>query len=65
MVCELPKLNHEARYSVKDVCTMLGIHRDTLLDYRNRMLIPTHYHKINGRPFFLAKDIQKLFYSEY
>ena len=65
MVCELPTLSDTAKYSVKDVCEILGIHRDTLREWRIKLIIPTHYHKCNNRPFFLARDIRKVFNGEY
>lgn len=53
-------INPKARYSIKETCALLGVSPKTLDRWYAAGHIRKHWHKINGRPFFLGADIRKV-----
>ena len=56
-----PNVNPTSRYSVRQTCEMLGIHRHTLANYVKSGLIREGRSLLNGRPFYTGLEILKLF----
>ena len=58
---EEPKVLPTKRYSVSDVCSILGIHRNTLRSKTKEGLIKCQYRTEGKRahPLYLGKDIVK------
>lgn len=52
-----PKVNLQGRYSVREVCTILGISRETLRRKTLGGIIPVYYRKANMRPYYIGSDI--------
>jgi DNA-binding transcriptional MerR regulator len=61
MSADQPEVKPTSRYSVKETCKFLGIHRHTLARYVEQGLIREGRSKINGRPFYTGLEIIKLF----
>lgn len=56
-----PNVNPTSRYSVRQTCEMLGIHRHTLANYVKSGFIREGRSLLNGRPFYTGLEILKLF----
>lgn len=56
-----PDVSPTGRYSVKETCDKLQIHRHTLSRYVQMGYIREVRSKINGRPFYTGLEIIKLF----
>lgn len=52
-----PQVNKEARYSIKETCAFLGIHRHTLRAWTESGLVKSITRKSNGRPAYKGIDI--------
>lgn len=60
MVNEQPKVSPAGRYSAAETCALLGIHRNTLLNWRRSgFLKPSGCHRVNGRSYYTGLDIIK------
>lgn len=53
-----------ARYSIKETCNLLGIHRNSLLNYTNNGLIKCGFNKNTMHKFYLGMDIVKFWNSK-
>ena len=60
-----PIVSNYGRYSVTQVCNLLNIHRNTLINYTNQGTIRCGIRKSNGRKFYLGVDIKKLWKAQY
>ena len=58
---ECPEVRPNSRYSVRQVCELLGIHRHTLARYVSDGLIKEGRSLRNGRPYYTGLEIVKLF----
>lgn len=58
---EAPKVSPTGRYSVKETCSHLQIHRHTLAKYVQLGLIKEGRSLRNGRPFYTGSEILKLY----
>ena len=58
---EIPNVSMTGRYSIGRTCAELGIHRNTLRQIPETRL-PKHHH-MNGRTFYLGKDIRKYWFK--
>lgn len=56
-----PNVNPTSRYSVRQTCEMLGIHRHTLANYVKSGFIREGRSLLNGRSFYTGLEILKLF----
>lgn len=52
-----PQVNKDARYSIKETCTLLGIHRHTLRAWTESGLIKSITRRSNGRTAYKGIDI--------
>ena len=52
-----PQVNKDARYSIKETCLFLGIHRHTLRTWTQQGLIKSITRRSNGRPAYRGADI--------
>ena len=59
MTSEQPRVNPAGRYSVKDTCRLLGIHRNTLLNHTKAGDIKASYRKANRSKFYTGMEITK------
>lgn len=59
MVTEQPKVKPASRYSVTQTCAILGIHRNTLLNYTKKGDITCHYRKATGAKFYTGTEITR------
>ena len=57
MVAEQPNVRPNARYSVTETCTLLGIHRNTLRRYTMKGRIRIGIRKSTARKFYLGSEI--------
>lgn len=60
MTAEEPKCADAGRYSVKEACALLQIHRSTLERYRAANMIRAGYRTVNNRKFYTGFEIKKL-----
>ena len=56
-----PKVNPTSRYSVRETCEYLQIHRHTLARYVELGYIREKRNRINGRAYYTGLEIIKLF----
>lgn len=59
MTSDKPKVNPAGRYSVKNTCRLLGIHRNTLLNHTKAGDIKASYRKANHSKFYTGMEITK------
>lgn len=52
-----PDVDLQGRYSIKEVCALLGINRETLRRHTNNGNIAVHFRKVNNRPYYQGVDI--------
>jgi DNA-binding transcriptional MerR regulator len=64
MVAEKPEIPTTGRYSVKETCRILGIHRNTLLEYTKRGLITAGVRRATFRKFYTGSEILKLWTAQ-
>lgn len=62
---EAPKVCLTGRYSVTETCKLLGIHRNTLLNYTRSGKIRVGFRKATGRKFYLGSEIAKIWHSHF
>ena len=62
MVIEQPNVKPAGRYTTGKAASILGIHRNTLLNHTKKGNIQCHYRKATGRKFYLGTDIIKFWY---
>jgi len=55
-----PSVALNGRYTVTQTCSVLGIHRGTLLRYTERGIIKPVFRRVDGRKVFIGRDIIKL-----
>lgn len=55
-----PSVSPKGRYSTNETCSKLGISRATLNRYRKAGLITAQFRKANFRPYYVGKDITRL-----
>lgn len=60
MVAEPPKVCLTGRYSVTETCKLLGIHRNTLLNYTRSGIIRAGLRKSTRRKFYLGSEIMRV-----
>lgn len=56
-----PNVNPTSRYSVREACEHLKIHRHTLARYVQLGYIREGRNRLNGRPYYTGLEIIKLF----
>lgn len=60
----IPPIASLGKYSIKETCGFLGIHRATLQRWENNGIIKrSGYRKCNGRPFYYGKEIMRVLQS--
>lgn len=75
MVSLQPEVNPTGRYSIKETCEYLGIHRDTLRDYTEKHYIKCSFRKLSScvrndrrnttpRKFYLGAEIIRFWRSQ-
>lgn len=57
MVAAEPKVDPSSRYSIKQTCELLGVHRNTLRAYTKGHFIKCGFWKRNYRPYYLGSEI--------
>lgn len=62
MVTDQPQVKPASRYSIGQTCTVLGIHRNTLLNHTKKGHITCHYRKATGQKFYTGQEITKFWY---
>lgn len=60
MIAEEPKCADTGKYSTKETCAILQIHRSTLERYRAANMIRAGYRTVNNRKFYTGFEIKKL-----
>ena len=60
-----PLVIKTGRYSVKETCEILQIHRNSLTAYTENGLIKCGIRKTNGRKYYVGSDIKKFWESSY
>lgn len=56
----IPELPKGSRYSIKETCEILGIHRNTLLKYTDSGIIKCGFRKATMRKYYSGEEITKL-----
>lgn len=59
ITAEIPDVKETGRYTVKQACDVLGIHRNTLRNYTDQGLIKCGFRKANYRKFYEGREILK------
>lgn len=59
MTNTIPTLPKGARYSIKETCAILGIHRNTLRTYTDNGAIKCGFRKADTRKFYTSEEIIK------
>ncbi len=60
----IPVIASLGKYSIKETCAFLGIHRETLRRWeREGIITRSGCRKCNGRPFFYGKEILRVLKS--
>ena len=57
MVTEQPKVQPNSRYTVTETCKLLGIHRNSLLNYTKAGRIKSGVRKSTAKKFYLGSEI--------
>lgn len=65
MSAEEPHVSDCGRYSVKETCEVLGIHRNTLERYRKANVIKCGYRRVSNRKFYLGSEIKRAWRSTF
>lgn len=60
-----PQLNDAGRYSIKETCEALGIHRNSLQIYTKGGFIKCGYRRESMRKYFLGSEIKRFWRSHY
>lgn len=58
-----PVVNKNSFYSSKETALLLGIHRNTLNNYRQQLAIKPQLNKFTGRFLYSGKEIERFWYS--
>lgn len=61
----MPQIADDSKYTVCQASEVLGVHRDTIRRWVNSCLLKPRFSKINGRKFFLGKDLKKFWMTQY
>lgn len=64
MVAEEPKVSLNARYSINQACGLLGVHRNTLLNYTNEGKIRFGVRRGTSRKFYLGSEIVRFWKAQ-
>lgn len=64
MVSEQPQVNMNGRYCVNATCKLLGIHRNTLLNYTKAGYIRCGYRATSKRKFYYGREIVRFWRAE-
>ncbi|MDO4512288.1 MAG: helix-turn-helix domain-containing protein [Bacteroidales bacterium] len=64
MVSKVPNVDVNGRYSVAQTCKLLGIHRNTLINYTKAGKIRCGFHRANMRKFYLGKEVVRFWNSQ-
>ena len=59
-----PKVARTGRYTVKQTCECLGIHRNTLRRYTDEGHIKCSFRRENARKIYLGKEILRFWNSQ-
>lgn len=59
ITAEIPDVKETGRYTVKQACDVLGIHRNTLRNYTDQGLIKCGFRKATYRKFYEGREILK------
>lgn len=64
MIAEQPEVKTTARYSIRETCELLKIHRHTLRRYTDKGLIRCGYRKTN-HAYYTGSEILRLWRESY
>lgn len=64
MTSEIPEVNPAGRYSIKEVCHILGIHRNTLRRLTAAGQIKVSFRKGTLRQFYKGTEIKRFWLAE-
>ncbi len=59
-----PKVTPTGRYSVKETCELLGIHRNTLRRYTEEGHIKCSFRRETARKIYLGREISRFWNSQ-
>jgi len=59
-----PQVADTARYSQREAARLLGIHPNTLRRYTESGKVGCGFHRTNGRPFYMGREIKRLWRSQ-
>lgn len=60
-----PKIDKDGRYSTMETCKVLGIHRNTLMNYTKAGHIRCGYRRENARKFYLGSEILRFWRAQF
>jgi len=64
MTSVIPDINPSGRYSIKEACAILGIHRNTLRKFTLAGRIRVSFRKGTMRKFYKGTDIKRFWLEE-
>ena len=64
MTGDYPKIDPKGRYTAAQAGELLGVHRNTVGNWKRAGLISPRYSKLNGRPRYIGSDLLKLWECE-
>lgn len=59
-----PSVSNTGRYSSKETCELLGIHRQTLSKYTEKGYIKCGFRRVSMRKFYLGSEILRFWKSQ-
>lgn len=60
-----PNVSDKNKYSPKQTCELLGMHRNTLARYTDQGAIKCEIHKHNGRKYYTGHEIKRFWKARY
>lgn len=61
---EEPNVSTTGRYSIRQTCELLSIHRNSLCKYTNMGLIKCGFRKATARKFYLGSEILRFWRAQ-
>lgn len=60
MIKERPSISPNARLSLVEVCSLLGVSRETVRKWRNTGILPFRVRMVNNKKYYEGRDVLRL-----
>jgi len=64
MIATQPNVSLDGRYSIAETCKLLGVHRNTLMNYTRDGKIICGFRRVNFRKFYLGREIVRFWNAQ-